>query len=372
MSVNIQGFVTKGFETVLEQFKANFDQGLEHGASLCVQKGGETIVNLWGGYADRAKTALWQENSLVQFFSATKPMSALVLGMLQDRGFLSFDDPVSDLWPEFTQHGKDITIAEALSHQSGVCGLVKPMEQSEWFDLHKIAEKIADAEPLWIPKTASGYHPMTHGYIANELVYRVLGQDLSDVFAADIARPLDIEFYIGLPEELQNRYIQFLPPHELPEMGKITEIKKIAFLKKWSVPPRVGVEALSAKIPSNNGFGTTKALASLYGIYANDGYIEGQEVISKSTMQDMTKTRIRGEDLVLNHEIDWAAGIMRNTTLTFGPEAKTFGHAGRGGACGFGDPVRNISFAYAPSQHSNAIVGDVRANALIRALYGCL
>ena len=371
MDTIINGFAAQGFDKITQQFKAHFDQGLEHGASLCIQIAGETVVDLWAGYADRAKTKLWQEHSLVQFFSATKPMSAVVLGMLQDRGFLNYDDAIAELWPEFTQYGKEVTIAEALSHQAGVCGLVEPMEQTEWLNLHGIAEKIANEKPLWVPKTASGYHPLTHGYIANELVYRVLGQDLADVFHSDITKPFDIEFYIGLPPELQDRYVQFLPPHEFPNMGEITLPKRVAFFRKWSVPPRTGIEALAAKIPSNNGFGTTRAMASLYGIFANNGHINGIELLSQDTMKDLATSRIRGEDLVLGREVEWATGIMLNTYGVFGPEPKTLGHAGRGGACTFGDPVRNISFAYAPSQHSNAILGDKRANALIDALYSC-
>ena len=372
MTFEIDGFVAKGFEPVYEQFKKHFEESKENGASFCAQIEGENVVNLWGGFADRNKTKKWQKDSLVQFFSTTKPMAAIVIAMLQDRGFLHFDDPIADLWHEFTQHGKDVSIAQALSHQAGVCGFIDEFDPANWLDLHKTAELIAQLEPLWPPLSASGYHPMNYGYIANELCYRVLGQDLGDVFHADITKPLDIDFQIGLPIELQSRHVEFTPPKEPPNMGQMNPMKRAAFMTKWAAPPRIGAQALVAKIPSTNGFGTCEAMASLYGIFANDGFIKGQEIISKSTLDDLTKSRIYGDDLVLNFKVDWAAGVMRNTTKTFGPSLETMGHAGRGGSCGFGDKTKRLSVAYAPNKHSNAIVGDKRAKALTDVLYDCL
>jgi CubicO group peptidase (beta-lactamase class C family) len=372
MTFEINGYVATGFEPVMEKFKSHFEAGLEHGASFCAQIEGENVINLWGGFADKGKSRKWEKDSLVQFFSATKPMAALAIAMLQDRGFLALDDNIGDLWPEFLANGKEVTIAQALSHQAGVCGFINEFNPIDWLDLHKTAELIAKLEPLWQPKTASGYHPMNYGYIANEICYRVLGRDLHEIFHSDISNALDVDFHIGLPAELQNRHVEFMPPKTPPNMGDITIQKRAAFLTKWAAPPRIGAQAMAANIISTNGFGTTEALASLYGVFANDGFIKGQEIISKSTMHDLTKSRIKGMDLVIGKEIDWACGVMRNTTKTFGPSDVTMGHAGRGGACGFGDAKNRLSVAYAPNQHSNAIIGDARANALIATLYSCL
>lgn len=372
MTIDINGYAAKGFEKVYDQFMAHFENGLEIGASLCVQIEGENVINLYAGYKDRNLQNPWQENSLVQFFSTSKPIAAIIIALLQDRGMLSFDDDIGNIWPEFEAHKKNVTIAEALSHQAGVCGFINEIDPLKWLELHEMAGMIANLEPLWIPKSASGYHPLTYGYIANEIVYRILGQDLSDVFKSDISKPLDIDFHFGIEGENLLRHVEFTPPRELPNMGQITPIKRAAFMTKWSAPPRSGTKALSAKIPSTNGFGTCEAVASLYGLFANDGFINGQEIISKSTMQDFTKSRIKGEDLVLGFDVNWAMGIMRNDNKVFGPNNETLGHAGRGGSCGFGDPNKRLSFAYATNKHSNAIIGDKRANALIDALYSSL
>ncbi len=372
MNFIIQGEFENGFEKLFDTFKSHFENDLEIGASVCVQIDGKNVVNLYGGFRDRNMHEPWRANDLVQFFSTSKPIAAIIIAMLQDRGMLLFDDDIANIWPEFTQKNKNVTIAEALSHQAGICGFIDEIDPIKWLDLHEMAQMIANLEPLWPPKSASGYHPMTYGYIANELVYRTLGKDLGEVFESDIAIPLDIDFHFGLSSENLKRHIGFVPPKLPPNLGEINPIRRAAFMTKWAAPPRLGAQALAAKIPSTNGFGTTEAVASLYGIFANDGKIKGQEIISKSTMDDFTKSRIKGNDLVIGIDINWAIGIMRNDFKIFGPNIETMGHAGRGGSCAFGDNKNRLSFAYATNKHSNAIIGDARANALIDALYSCL
>lgn len=372
MNIEIKGTYKKGFEKVIEVFKSHFDQGLELGASFCARMNGEDIINIYAGYADKQKTKPWEADSLPQYFSASKPIAAMTIALLHDRGYLNINDKISKLWPEFIVHGKDVTIAEAISHQAGVVGFTNEIDQKMWLDLDKSAEEIAKLEPLWEPTTRSGYHPLTFGYIANEIVQRVTFQTLGDFFASEIAEPLGLDFHFGLSEELLPRHVEFVSPREFPRLGEITPIKRAAFMTKWSYPPRTGKEALAAQIPSTNGFGTAEAVATLYGLFADNGIINGTRILSPSTMEEFTKSRIKNRDLVLDLNVNWAFGIMINDELIFGPVKETLGHSGRGGSCGFGDPINNLSASYVGNQHAAVIVGGKKAEALIQALYECL
>jgi CubicO group peptidase (beta-lactamase class C family) len=191
-------YVAKGFEPVLAAFETNFAEGLELGAGFCAVVEGEVVVDLVGGYADRAKTKAWTSETLVPIYSTTKPIAAMVLARLQDQGKLSFDDPIGWLWPEFTAHGKDVTIAQALSHQAGVPGFVDPIDPALWLNPPALAAALAQLEPMWPPGTANGYHPLTYGYIAGELALRAQGTTLGTQLRGEICAPLGLDFWIGL------------------------------------------------------------------------------------------------------------------------------------------------------------------------------
>jgi CubicO group peptidase (beta-lactamase class C family) len=365
-------YVAPGFEPVLAVFEANFADDLELGAGFCALVEGEVVVDLVGGFTDRAKTMPWTDKTLVPVYSTTKPIAAMVLARLQDQGKLSFDDPIGWLWPEFTAHGKDVTIAQALSHQAGVLGFVDPIDPALWLNPPALAAALAQLKPMWEPCTASGYHPLTYGYIAGELAMRAHGTTLGTQLRDDVCDPLNIDFWIGLPDEHHGRCAQMSRPKAMAALGPITEARRVAFLTKWAAPDRGGAEWRRAEIPSANGHGTARSVATLFGIFANCGKIGGTQVISPETMADFTKARIKGLDLVLPYEIEWAAGVMRNSNLIYGNNPATMGHSGWGGSGAFGDPDRRVSGAYVMNKQTPALLGDERAGRLWAALYGCL
>jgi CubicO group peptidase (beta-lactamase class C family) len=365
-------YVAPGFEPVQAAFEANLSSGLDLGAGFCAILDCEVVVDLVGGFADRAQTRPWTHQTLVPVYSTTKPIAAMVLARLADQGKLDFDDPVAWLWPEFAAHGKDVSIAEALSHQAGVPGFVDPIDPALWLDPPKLAERLAEQAPMWTPGTASGYHPLTYGYIAGELAARAGGRTLGTQLREDICAPLGIDFWIGTPASEHDRCAEMSRPCDMPRLGAVSPEKRVAFLTKWAAPDRGGPAWRMAEIPSANGHGTARSVATLYGMFANQGRIGGQEIISPETMADLTKSRISGPDLVLPFVCDWAAGVMRNTQLVYGPNPSTMGHSGWGGSCGLGDPDRHLSAAYVMNRQSNALQGDERAQSLIAALYGCL
>ncbi|KAF0117862.1 MAG: putative esterase [Hyphomonadaceae bacterium] len=372
MSVQVSGYVANGFERVFDQFNENFIDGLELGAGFCVQIEGEVVVDLVGGFADRAKENKWDSQTLVPIYSTTKAIAGIVIARLMDKGLLTFDDKVSKLWPEFAAHGKDVTIAQAMSHQAGVPGFANPIDPALWLDPPKLAAELAKLAPMWEVGTKAGYHPLTWGYIVGELAMRAEGRSLGSQLRDDICAPLGIDFWIGLPEAEHDRCAQIEKPREAPALGDISPLKQAAFWKPWSAPNRGGRDWREAEIPSANGHGTAKSVATLYGIFANDGEILGRQIVSKPTMKEFTKERIRGQDLVLPFDMHWAAGLMINNNHFYGPNPNSLGHSGWGGSCGFGDPARRIACAYVMNKQSSYLAGDSRATSLIEALYGCL
>jgi CubicO group peptidase (beta-lactamase class C family) len=365
-------FVAPGFEPVLAAFETNFAEGLEIGAGFCALVEGEVVVDLVGGFADRAKTIPWTDQTLVPVYSTTKPIAAMVIAHLMDQGLLTFDDPIGWLWPEFTVHGKDVSIAQAMSHQAGVPGFKDLIDPGLWLNPPALAAALAALEPMWQPGTASGYHPLTYGYIVGELALRAQGTSLGTQLRDQICKPLGIDFWIGLPDEHHDRCAQIAKPTAAADLGPVNAERRAAFLTRWSAPDRGGAEWRRTEIPSANGHGTARAVATLYGVFANDGRIGATQVISPETMAEFTKARIKGDDLVLPYNLEWAAGVMRNSNLTYGPNPKTLAHSGWGGSGAFGDPDRRVSAAYVMNKQTSALTGDDRANRLWAAVYGCL
>jgi len=368
-----QGSVAPGFEKVAEAFAQNFEDGAELGASFAAIVDGEVVADLWGGYADRNKTRLWDADTLVPVYSTTKAIAALVVARLVDDGALDYDAPVASVWPEFAANGKaEITLAQALSHQGGLCGFKDPIDPALWLDPPALAAALAPLAPLWPPGAASGYHPLTWGYIAGEIALRASGRTLGTILAEDICDRFGIDFWIGLPDEEHERCAEIQKPKTAPVLGELTELKRIAFMTKWSAPDRGGALWRRIEIPSANGHGTALSVAQLYGVYANGGLLDGETVIGTEPFAALTKTRIDNDDLVLPGRVQFAAGPMRNVSGVYGPNPHTLAHSGWGGSMGLGDPDRRLSAGYVMNRQDHHLQGDPRPRRLIEALYGCL
>jgi CubicO group peptidase (beta-lactamase class C family) len=368
-----QGSVAPGFERVAEAFATNFEEGLELGAGFAATLEGETIVDLWGGYADRNKTRLWDADTLVPVYSTTKAIAALVIARLVDRGAIDYEAPVASLWPEFGAGGKDrITVAEALSHRAGLPGFKDPIDPALWLDPPALAAALAPLPPLWEDRAQSGYHPLTWGYIAGEIVARAAGKSLGSILAEDFCDPHGIDFWIGLPDEEHERCAEIAKPKSAPLLGDVTELKRIAFLTKWSAPDRGGALWRRIEIPSANGHGTALAVAQLYSVYANAGALNGESLIGAKAFDAATTVRVDNQDLILPRRVAFAAGPMRNVGGVYGPNPDTLAHSGWGGSMGLGDPDRRLSCGYVMNRQDHHLQGDPRPARLIEALYACL
>lgn len=368
----IHGVCPPAFEAVREAFAANFAQGQEMGARFALALEGQVVVDLWAGQADRTGDRAFDAQTLTPVFSTTKAMAALMLARLVSQGRLDYAAPVAEVWPEFAQAGKArITVEQALSHQAGLPGFLEPMDPALWFDWDALCARLAAMAPMWPPGSASGYHPVTFGYLAGEIFRRVDGRTLGTALREDIAQPFGLDLWIGLPDSEHARCADLRRPPAMPDLGEITDAKRAAFLTKWASPGgRSGADWRRAEIPSANGHATAPALARMMAILANDGGLDGRAVLAPGLAAQAARARITGQDLVLPYRIAWGAGFMRNEGLgIYGPGAESFGHSGWGGSCAFADPERRVSGAYVMNRQSVHLIGDPRAKRLIEAAY---
>jgi CubicO group peptidase (beta-lactamase class C family) len=373
MSDLIHGVCPPRFDAVREAFTRNFDDDGELGARFSLAVEGEIVVDLWSGWADRARTRAFAADTLTPVFSTTKAVTALMLARAVDAGRLDYDKPVADGWPEFAQAGKvQVTVGEALSHQAGLPGFAEPMQAAEWFDWETVATRLAAMTPMWPPGTASGYHPATWGYLAGEMFRRSEGRTVGQALAEDVTGPFGLDLHIGLAEADDARCAEMVRPSALPDLGELTEPRRVAFMTKWASPAgRSTADWRRAEIPSVNGHATAPALARLMAVVACDGRLDGRTVLSHSAAEALRRQRVSGDDLVLPFRLSWGAGLLRNDPAQgfFGPGERTVGHYGWGGSCAFADPERRLSGAYVMNKQSNRLVGDPRAVRLIEAAY---
>lgn len=373
--IDIQGSCASGLEAVRDAFAANFTEapeGLdEQGARFSVVVEGETVVDLWAGWADTAKTTPFTDTTLTSVFSTGKAVMALLMATAVEAGQVDYDQTVASLWPAFGAAGKqDVTVAQLLSHQAGLPGFSEAVEPSIWFDVAAVLDRLAAQAPMWEPGTASGYHPITVGYLANEVYRRATGRTMGQALRQDFA---DLDLWIGLPESEHGRVAQMRKPTAAPSLGTIDPIKQAAFLDRGSAPGgRGSAEWRKMEIPSANLHGTALGLARMMGVVANGGMLEGRAVLSAGVLAQLTRERIHGPDKVLPYDISWAAGLMRNDGLNvFGPD-EAFGHYGWGGSMTMADPSRRLSAAYVMTRQSPHLIGDPRPKRLLTALYDAL
>jgi CubicO group peptidase (beta-lactamase class C family) len=371
----IGGLCPPRFAAVRTAFEANFASGMELGARFALAIEGEIVVDLIGGWADRAQTRPFAPDTLTPVFSTTKALAAFMIARLVGDGRLDYGQRVAEVWPEFAAAGKaDITLDTVMSHRAGLPGFAERMAASDWFDWDLICGRLAAMSPMWRPGERSGYHPVTFGYLAGEIFRRVDGRELGTALREDIAAPLGLDLWIGLPDAEHGRCADVRRPSSMPDLGAMNDAKQAAFFTPWASPGGVSqAEWRRAAIPSVTGHATAPALARLMAILAGDGALDGRRRLPASATRAAAASRGRGEDLVLPYEMAWGAGFIRNEGLgVYGPGRATFGHSGWGGSCAFADPERRLSGAYVMNRQSAELIADARARRLIGAAYAGL
>lgn len=387
MQVKIEGELDPRFEPVKQTF-ADLWQGIEVGAALSVYWQGEPVINLWGGYKDRQLSDPWQQDTLVNVYSATKGLATLAFAILVDDGKIDYDDLVVDHWPEFGANGKaEVTVAQLLSHQAGVCGVDQRLSVEDLYDWEKMVRLIAAQKPYWRPGSAAGYHAVTWGYLPGELIRRVTGMTLGQFFHERIAVPLDLNFYIGLPGDKFAQCATLIGPNHARHVAPAGATKEkpptsqqpsklfATALMNPSISPfkhACSPEWRRAEIAASNGHGDARSLARAYALMAGGGKLGNQTLISEQTLSLACKTEVADQvDLVTNTVTRRARGFILSHDNNYGPGRRSFGHAGAGGSMAFADPDANLGFAYVMNQ-MQPDGSESRASRLISAIYDCI
>jgi CubicO group peptidase (beta-lactamase class C family) len=390
MPATITGHVEPGFEGVREAFATNFEKGREHGSAFCLHVEGRPVVDLYGGFADRQGTVPYGEQTLQLVFSSTKGATAVCANLLAQRGQLDVMAPVASYWPEFAQAGKaDMPVLYLLTHQAGlpaVDGALSPEAVQAW---DPVVEALAAQAPFWEPGKAHGYHALTYGWLVGEVVRRITGRSLGTYFAEEVAGPLGLDFWIGLPEEHEHRVSPIggsggLPRAEdgadLPaDFSSTLAARALNVGGAFSEPGWMNRRAWhAAEVPAANGITTARSLSRLYAGLI--GTVEGgppQRLLTAEQVDQARTVRTSGVDQVfatLGLEMDQKIGQgfwVASPFAQFGVDG-AFGHTGAGGSYGFADPAHQLAAGYVMNRMAADVTGDPRARRLVRSIYGAI
>jgi CubicO group peptidase (beta-lactamase class C family) len=390
----IQGDTAPGWGPVAEAFRDNFTRGEEVGAACAVYLGAEKVVDLWGGFRDPARQAPWRQDTLVTMFSTTKGVSSVALAHAHSRGLFDHDERVATYWPEFAAGGKEhVTVRQLLSHQAGLPAIDEPMDLSTLADPDRVAAAIAKQVPAWEPGTRHGYHGITLGWYESELLRRVDPQrrTIGRYFADEVARPLELEFHIGLPDEVPDERIAVLqadhyrarmPLHlrKLPREFVLAMLDPRSLTARTFANPKVlGIpsryndrELRRIELPASNGTGQVRSVAKLYGEVGRGGPVLGLREPTLAALADPAPPPTEGTfDVVLRAESLFSLGFCKPWEgFAFG-SPRAFGTPGAGGSFGFADPETGMGFAYAMNRMDFYLFSDPREQRLREAAHAC-
>jgi CubicO group peptidase (beta-lactamase class C family) len=364
-------------------FRENFERLGDIGGALSVWQDGNPVLELHDGFRDAHGKQPWTDDTIVLVWSATKGVgSACLLHALQENRL----DPrrrVSEFWPEFRQNGKsDIEIVDLMAHAAGLCALDRSVEVTDYAAVIRALEEQA---PLWPPKTAHGYHARTFGFLIDELVRRITGLTLATYWRKFLAEPLALDFWIGLPMELNPRVATIYaakagrPPEPAKFYRDLTTpgtLQRKVFTSPHglhSVTAMNNPEIRALPIVSFGGIGSATALAKFYAMLANKGLMDGRRYFEKRTILWMSDNVRSGVDRVFEIPTSFSAGFMVDPATAshrlFGPNDGSFGHPGAGGSVAFADPKSGIGFAYVMNQMEQSILPTAKSLRLVHAIY---
>jgi CubicO group peptidase (beta-lactamase class C family) len=376
VDVPVSGQCDGRFGAVREEFTRNFTERGEVGAAVCIVLDGVTVVDLAGGWADRAARTPWQADTLVDFYSVGKAFVALLVLQLVDAGLLALDDPIAAVWPEFAVNGKEgATLRHALCHRAGVPAIHEPLTNDDLWDWDRMAGALAATAPWWEPGTRHAYHTNTYGHLIGEVVRRVSGETCGHRLAA-LAGPLGADLHVGVPPTEQHRCAEVLfeslgPPTKVDDA--LEGDARMEMLSYFNPPgfSSMGVVNTAAwrgaEIPSTNGHGSARGVARLYAALLEPG-----RLLSAALLAEATSPQSVGYCPILYEDVTFGLGFKPTVPRRpFGPNAGSFGHFGTGGAVGFADPTGGVAFGYVMN-HVIPRWQSSRNRALISALYASL
>jgi len=379
MGTQIHGRVDEGYGPVADAFRANFEHHGDVGAAFCLHVDGEPVVDIWGGEASPGVP--YDADTLQLVFSTTKGATAVVASILAQRGLLDVDAPVVEYWPEFGANGKEhIPVRWLLSHQAGLLAPSGTLDEADVLAVAPVVADLAAMAPLWEPGTQHGYHAVTYGWLVGEVVRRITGITLGEVFAKEVAGPLGLDFWIGLPEDLEPRVAPLLPsPPPTPEVAELLAVVMgpgtlawraltvngaVDFADAAHVFNRRGYHA--TEMPAANGITNARSLSRLYA--ACIGEVDGVRLLEPDQMERARAEQVRGPDAALMVESAFGLGFWLDTENDRKLGPGSFGHAGAGGSLGFAHPESGVAFGYVMNQMAGGLIDDPRTNGLIDAV----
>ena len=370
-------------ERMLPLFEENFTTFAELGAAVSIWQNGKLILELHGGFRDARRKHPWTNDTLVLVWSATKGIgSACLLHVLQENK-IGISRRVADFWPQFAQNGKgEITIAQLMSHAAGLCAL---QQNAAVTDYRAVIEALEKQPPLWAPAASHGYHARTFGFLVDELTRRIVGISIAKYWRKIFGEPLGLDFWIGLPSELNSRCATIYPA----KLGRPAEPEQ--FYRDLATPGTLqqrtftsphGLQTVSAMNKAENrardivsfaGIGSAIALGKFYATLANGGEIDGRRFFGEDSMELMKSTMAAGIDRVFEIPTAFSAGFMKDVAdsagRSFGRSPQAFGHPGAGGSHAFADPENRIAFAYVMNQMEQTLLPNEKSMRLIDTIY---
>ncbi|NKY36908.1 beta-lactamase family protein [Nocardia speluncae] len=375
MSVSA-GFCRDEFAQVRSVFDEQLEARAELGAALCVTVDGEPALDLWGGYADPARTRPWEADTLVNVFSVTKTMTALCALLLVDRGELDVGERVAHYWPEFAANGKaEIEVRHLLSHTSGVSGWEPPVGLADIYDTESAAARLAAQAPWWEPGTASGYHALNYGHLIGELVRRITGISLGQFFAAELAGPLNADFSIGTGPEKAHRIATLIPPGAT--QFDMAALDRDSVLVKTLTSPLLDIAETAtpawraAEIGGVNGHGNARSVARVQSLISCGGVLDGRRYLSPDTLDLIFREQADGVDMALLTPLRFGIGygLPHPQTAPYVPDGRVCWWSGYGGSMVVNDLDRRITFAYTMNRMASGLIGSDRCDRYLKAVF---
>jgi CubicO group peptidase (beta-lactamase class C family) len=382
---NIDGFIEPGFEEVAKEFENNFTLRQDIGAAVAVYLDGKPVVDLWGGLANKDTKDPWKKDTMVLVFSTTKGITSILANLLIQQNKLDPEQEVSEIWPEYAQNNKDKTkVKWVLSHKAGLPYIENRHEMPEVMLWNPIIESLAKQAPLWEPGTAHGYHALTFGWLNGEIIRRAYkAKDFSLVFTELLQKPLNLNTYIKLPEDLDKSVakLEVIEPPKDPELLKIynafvgpdtltgkalaTPVPALEDIHVWN-----SLEIRRSIIPSANAISDARSLAKLYSATVTE--TDSVKLFNDDQIKLMTEPQTHGNDRILIFPTSFGLGFMLPGQFSLYAHPGSFGHDGAGGSVAFCDPEKKLAFAYVMNKMQASLNGDPRSRSLIDATYKAL
>ena len=397
--MNVHGHVDAGLEPVAETFRELFAAGREIGASFCVWREGRNIVDLWGGIADLKSGRLWTPDTMVNVFSSTKGMAATAVLMASERDLIDYDEPVAKRWPQFAHNGKDaITLRQIMNHRSGLSAIDQPLVAADFADPERVRPALEAQAPLWPPGSAQGYGAIAYGPFVAEIFRRATGETLGAFIDREIAKPLEADIYLGVPDGIADRIATLYPigpadfltkviPRLVFSRGLEGRMYRAALRRQTPTaravrnPAELGSRGMhryndpdvrSMELPWANGHASARGLAKMYGHLASGGSYGGVTLCRPQTVAAVhPRQSWTDHDRVLQKPMGFSQGYVKEETHLFSPNPASFGHPGAGGALGFADPIHGIGMSYVLNR-MDFHIRSPRCIALCHALYRCI